>query len=53
MTENIPCENLKSDLKYVKDIIDKQSGREATPDVERFHTQLLYKKQLCQMQKEG
>jgi hypothetical protein len=47
---SIPCENIKSDLKYVNDIIDKQSGREPTPDVKRFQTQLLYKKELCKMQ---
>ncbi len=47
----MPCESIKSDLKYVNDIIDKQSGREPTPDVKRFQTQILYRKELCQMEK--
>lgn len=51
MTESIPCDNIKNDLKYVNGIIDSQSGREPTPDVKRFQTQLEYKKELCRMQK--
>ncbi|WP_321430339.1 hypothetical protein [uncultured Methanolobus sp.] len=52
MTETVPCDNIKSDLEYVNAIIDRQSGREPTPDVKRFQTQLMYKKELCRMQKE-
>lgn len=52
LTETVPCDNIKSDLEYVNAIIDRQSGREPTPDVKRFQTQLMYKKELCRMQKE-
>ncbi|WP_154809768.1 hypothetical protein [Methanolobus vulcani] len=51
MTETVPCDNIKNDLEYVNAIINRQSGREPTPDVKRFQTQLMYKKELCRMQK--
>jgi len=53
MSDKIPCENIKKDLEYLDDIIVKQTGREPTPDVSRWRTQVMYKKELCKMRKES
>lgn len=52
MTNQLHCESIKSELKYLNNIIDKQVGREPTPDLKHFQTQVLFRKELCKIEKE-
>ncbi|APH38100.1 hypothetical protein BHR79_00465 [Methanohalophilus halophilus] len=49
MVRKIRCKNIKNDLEYLGDIMSHQEGREPTPDVARFKTQIEYKKTLCKI----
>ncbi len=49
MDKKLQCKNIKSDLKYLGDIMDKQNREEATPDVARMRKQVDYKKTLCKI----
>ncbi len=52
MIQKIHCENIKNDLEYLGDIMDKQVRNEPTPDVARFRTQVEYKETLCKIIRE-
>ncbi|MCD4703932.1 MAG: hypothetical protein K8R64_06525 [Methanosarcinaceae archaeon] len=49
MSQKLQCKNIKSDLKYLGDIMEKQNREEATPDVARMRKQVEYKKTLCKI----
>ncbi|MEA1984753.1 MAG: hypothetical protein U9N13_03785 [Euryarchaeota archaeon] len=49
MSQKLQCKNIKSDLKYLGDIMDKQNREDATPDVARMRKQVEYKKTLCKI----
>ncbi|MHC1576237.1 MAG: hypothetical protein ACXQTE_02680 [Methanosarcinaceae archaeon] len=53
MSQKLQCKNIKSDLKYLGDIMDKQNREEATPDVARMRKQVEYKKTLCKIIRNG
>ncbi|MBP2030537.1 hypothetical protein J2755_001471 [Methanohalophilus levihalophilus] len=52
MVRKLHCKNIKNDLEYLGDIMDKQGRKEPTPDVARFKTQVEYKKTLCKIIRE-
>ena len=52
MQSQLHCESIKSDLKYLNKMIKEQVGREPTADIKRFQTQVLFRKELCKIERE-